>query len=306
METMRLVSRNYPDPERFVGDFLTTLTPGIIPRADFIKWPHIEQKVTRLSPSVEFYSELRDRVLGGANLIRELTDSFLACDDPLLYIQCAFEMLGHTGEELVTEQDDFEIAQIAAAIKRGDERSALRLGELLRDLGLNKILARDDLEDVLLGVQIGLETHRRKNIGGALFRNVVMSALEKILHRVAAQIGKEIQISEEVEIGYGYGLSKQVDFVVKLNGKNRFGIEVNFYTVPGSKPTEVKRSYGEIQRRLLDVGVDLLWITDGKGYRKMRRSLRDAYVIFPNIYNLRQVERCLADDLVNVLRTENS
>ncbi len=302
---MLLSSRNYPDPASFVEDFLATLTPGVIPRADFIKWNDIDRKIARLASFVEFYSELRDRVLAGRDLVRELADSLLACDDPLPYVQCAFEILGHTGEELVTKQDDIKIAKAAQAIERGDEDSSLYLSELLRDLGFDKVLARDDLEDVLLGVQIGLETHRRKNIGGKYFKNKVKSVLDEIVQKISAWTGEDVNISEEVRIAYGDELSKKVDFVIKVDGKTRFGVEVNFYTVPGSKPTAIKRSYGEVRRGLLSAGVDLLWITDGKGYRRMRRSLRDAYVIFPNIYNLKQAEQHLADDLVAVLRAEN-
>ena len=49
------------------------------------------------------------------------------------------------------------------------------------------------------------------------------------------------------------------------------------------------------------VGVDLIWITDGKGYREMQRSLKDAYTILPNIYNLQQAKAHLLADLEAVL-----
>jgi type II restriction enzyme len=96
-----------------------------------------------------------------------------------------------------------------------------------------------------------------------------------------------------------------VDFALTQNGRPKFGVEVNFYTVSGSKPTEIKRSYGDLARSLNQVGMDLIWITDGKGYRAMNRSLRDAYVIFPNIYNLRQAQRHLQPDLLTSLRRES-
>lgn len=45
------------------------------------------------------------------------------------------------------------------------------------------------------------------------------------------------------------------------------------------------------------MNADLIWITDGKGYRLMNRSLRDAYVILPNIYNYKQALAHLQHDL---------
>jgi len=140
-------------------------------------------------------------------------------------------------------------------------------------------LMRNDLEDLLFGVQIGLETHRRKNIGGRNFKTEVRALLEEISPLVSKKTGRKVKISEERALRYGRGLSKKVDFAIEVDGRESFGVEVNFYTVSGSKPTEIKRSYGNILQGLSSVGIDLIWITDGKGYKQMQKSLRDAYVI---------------------------
>ncbi|MDL1969568.1 MAG: type II restriction endonuclease [Candidatus Desulfofervidaceae bacterium] len=57
----------------------------------------------------------------------------------------------------------------------------------------------------------------------------------------------------------------------------------------------------EFRQGLLTIGVDLIWITDGKGYRRMKRSLRDAYIILPNIYNFYQTKKYLAADLATCI-----
>jgi len=193
---------------------------------------------------------------------------------------------------------------MAEAIKQGDEKSALYLANLLSDLGFEKVLMRNDLEDLLFGVQIGLETHRRKNIGGRNFKTEVRALLEEISPLVSKKTGRKVKISEERALRYGRGLSKKVDFAIEVDGRESFGVEVNFYTVSGSKPTEIKRSYGNILQGLSSVGIDLIWITDGKGYKQMQKSLRDAYVILPNIYNLIQIKKYLADDIIDSLCPE--
>lgn len=299
---MQLKSRSYTDPVRFVEDFLGTLTPGVIPRTDFIQWNNIQRKTEKLIPFVEFYSDFKNRILLERNIENELADSLLACDNPLPYIQCAFEILGHTDTEVVTKQDDIDLTLIARAIEQGDQESALYIAHLLIDLGFEKILIRNDLENILFGVQIGLETHRRKNIGGEHFTAEVREILQKITNKLFLELSKKIELLEGTRLVYSGGLSKKVDFTIKIDDKYRFGIEANFYTVPGSKPTEIKRSYGNIREGLLNIGTDLIWITDGKGYRKMRRSLGDAFVIFPNIYNLYQAKKFLADDFIDLLR----
>jgi len=298
----RFPSRDYASAEAFVLDFMDTLTPGVIPRNDFVRWADVEQRVAGMAPYLEFYAHLADRVRQGSDFSRELADSLSASDTPQAYMECALQLLGHTGRDLVTSQDDIDVSDLASYVARGDQWAALRFAEMLGDMGFVRLLSRDDLEDLLLGVQIGLETHRRKNVGGEYFRVAVQRALERVAHDVSERTGTAATLDEEVTVVYGRALSKRVDFAMRLGRQATVGVEVNFYTVPGSKPTEIKRSYGQIREGLGEAGVHLVWITDGRGYRNMQKSLRDAYVIFPNIYNLKQAERHLADDLIALLR----
>lgn len=298
---MLLPSRKYPSPEEFLEDFLATLTPGIIPRDDFIQWDAIAEKLKDLAPCVDFYEQMRNEPGWRRDPFRKLANALLACDDPLPYLKCAFELLGHTDEELVTRQDDLHIPKLAKAIEEGAEEKADEVAELLFALGLEKILERNQLEDLLLGVQIGLESHRRKNVGGKYFELEVGEALREIAQEISKRIGISLEIGGARKIPYGKGLSKKVDFTISVDERTLFAVETNFYTTPGSKPTEIKRGYGNIRRGFLGIGIDLIWVTDGKGYRGMKKSLKDAYKILPNIYNLRQLKRHLADDLIAVL-----
>lgn len=98
-----LPSRSKITPEQFVKEFLNTITPGLVNRSEFIKWQAIELKLSKLSPQLTFYRELAYRVQIGHDFVKELTDSLLASDNPLLLIECAFELLGHTGSNFVSE-----------------------------------------------------------------------------------------------------------------------------------------------------------------------------------------------------------
>ena len=297
MITGPLLSKRYKSPDEFALDFLKTITPGVIPRSEFFAWDAIELKMRGLLPQLEFYTDLAARVREGADFVREFTDSLLASDDAAPLVCCAFELLGHTAPAFVTTQDDLEIEGLCRAVAEGDAACTRHFAEMLRDLGFLRILSSEDLEDLLLGVQIGLETHRRKNVGGRVFAERVASLLDSAISRLAAS-GCPVTVTPETKIQCGGDLSKKVDFALSHHGSVRFGVEVNFYTVEGSKLTEIKRSYGDVLRRIKSEAVDLIWITDGKGYRRMRQSLRDAFTILPNIYNLRQATAHLADDLL--------
>ena len=295
MQSRRQYQQN---PQAFVDDFLKTLMPGVIPRANFIDWDSIQRKMVALQEPLEFYIDLARRDLAEPQLLTELRDALLSADNPAPLVKCAFELLGHTNPEFVTRQDDLDQEHLARDIQRHQENRAADFAAMLNDLGFRRLLARNDLVDLLLGVQVGLETHRRKNIGGEEFRVLVRDMLRRICAPMA------LAVQEEQVLTYGKGLSKKVDFALLQNGRQRVGIEVNFYTVSGSKPTEIKRSYGGILRAMENQERELVWITDGKGYRSMCRSLRDAVVTFPNVYNLHQLEQHFSADLQAMLNQQ--
>jgi hypothetical protein len=278
---------------------METLTPGIIPRSEFIHWQTIDEKIKSLEWPISFYRDLAQRIKEGAKFKTEFRDSLLASDSPLPLVSCGFQLLGHTGDNYVSNKDDVSLDLISQHIFSKHSSQAEYLAGLFTDLGLAKVLARSDLGDLLLGIQIGLETHRRKNVGGTNFKNRIAAELQKIAASLQKK-GFSVELLEEHKIKYDQRQSKKVDFYLLLAGKHKFGIEVNFYTGPGSKPTEIKRSYGEILRGLKKVGVDLIWVTDGKGYSDMHRSLGDAFEIVPNIFNMRQMVEHLESDLLRL------
>ncbi len=283
-------------PQEFVTKFLETIMPGVIPRANFIDWASIDSKTEGLKESLEFYTVIAAKKLSEECFLVELRDAILAHDNPTPLVKCAFELLGHTNNDFVSRQDDLNVEILGLEIQKGSQEQAAYLASLLNDLGFRKLLDREDLQDLLLGVQVGLETNRRKNIGGEQFRLVVAP----ILKRIATPLG--LTVLEEQVMYYGDGLSKKVDFTLTRDGKHIIGIEINFYTVSGSKPTEIKRSYGGILHGMQEHKTELVWITDGKGYRSMLRSLRDAVVIFPNIYNIKMLEEHFAQDVAAKLK----
>lgn len=291
-----LSSRKNYSPESFLDEFLKSLIPALIPRSDFIKWASIDDKLKRLKAGSEFYQDLKYRIITGKSFVNELSDSLLSADNSDELIQCAFELLGHTSEEFATLQDDIKIAELARNISSGDRAEAIAFAEMLKGLGFETILAREQIEDALFGVQVGLETHRRKNIGGAGFANMVNNLFEEIAASLT-QSGIDVLVKNEAVINFEGG-SKKVDLAILRNGYIKCGVEINFYTVSGSKPTEMKRSYADIGQRLEALGITMIWITDGKGYRFMQRSLKDAFSLFPNIYNFNMAKQHLASDLL--------
>lgn len=297
-----LKSRNISS-ETFFDEFMKTLKPGIIERKNFIDWSTINEKYKKYKESIEFYLTLSTKK---NSFEAEFRDSLLSADNPFEIIDCGFELLGHTQEDFVSSCDGVNIKDISKKIKSKDQKSAEYIVKLFSDLGMKNVLTFEKISDYFFGIQVGLETHKRKNVGGDAFHIYVEEELKKILSKLNSK-GHKLKLVSEYLIKYATpgdktSQSKTVDFAIFDNDKLKVGIEVNFYTNTGSKPTEIKRSYGEVNRQLSKQGISLVWVTDGFGYTKMKKSLKDAFEIHPNTYNFEMLRKYFESDLINFLK----
>jgi len=282
-------------PEKFLAVFLATLKAGVIKRSEFIPWSRIAARIRDFRPAIGFFEQIQPGIL--KQKPKEIADALLSADDPEDYVTLGFELLGHTGDIFVSFEDAAKIPEICEAIKEGNEETAIWLVNLWNDLGLRNLL-QGDVSSTVLGVEVGLACNKRKNLGGKLFGALVGDLLIRTVKRLG--LSSE-SFKPEVSIDLGANGRKKVDFTIEIDGIPKVAVEVNFYTGPGSKPTEIKRAYADLSRNLDEVGVTLIWITDGIGYRKMKRSLRDAFRVHPNTYNFDMATKHLASDLQKIL-----
>lgn len=281
--------------DELVAEFFETITPGVIPRSEFIDWTSIEEKCKNFEEELKFFKTLSDE--SGENLIEKIRDTLLSVDEPEAILKAGFELVGHTNNTYVSNEDSVDIEQAAKDIKAGSEEIGTQCAKVLVEIGLGNILT-PNIKDTFLGVQVGLETHRRKNVGGKLFGLWV----NELISSVCAELGGDYKVEEEIVIQEKEGKrSKTVDFAIFHKGQLRVGFEANFYTVPGSKPAEIKRAYTSVKKDLLEKGIELIWITDGAGYFKMRKGLREAFDAEINIYNYEIARRNLKADIVDLL-----
>lgn len=139
-----------------------------------------------------------------------------------------------------------------------------------------------DLNDFVFGVEVGMDTHARKNRSGNL--------MEKLLADIFRNNG--IEFKEQVEakdLGYEKNFfgsdTKCFDFAIKCKGIT-YLLECNFYTSGGSKLNETARSYRELSEKINQLeNYRFVWITDGKGWFDAKTKIEEAYKKV-EIYNL--------------------
>ena len=284
-------------PAAFIEEFFRTLTPGVIPRKQFIDWTQIKTKCLAYEDVVEYFQEISDS--DPKKLQSEVQGALLSADNPLLMIKGSFELLGHTNDYYVSDIDNLDFELAAVDIGKGSEKTASDIAGLMLDLGLGNLLLQKDIASTFLGVQVGLESNRRKFVGGAAFNRWV----QKLLESTCGLLGADYELVPELPIPYKDSRNrKKVDFGILHRGKARIGVEVNFYTTSGSKPSEIKRAYQNVNLELGQVGVELVWITDGAGYLKMKKSMEEAFRVHPNTYNYEMACKYLKDDIYEFLQ----
>lgn len=169
----------------------------------------------------------------------------------------------------------------------------------LLDLISNHIV--NNLVDYVLGVETGLDSNGRKNRGGHQMEELVESYIKK----TGVEYYKEMYITE-IESKWNIDLSnistketstKRWDFVVKLD-KKIYVIETNFYSTNGSKLNETARSYKMLAEKSENIdNFEFMWITDGAGWKKTRRSLKETYDTMNYLYNITDMENNILETL---------
>lgn len=174
----------------------------------------------------------------------------------------------------------------------------------MRETGLLELISNhivNNLVDYVLGVEAGLDTNARKNRGGHQMENLVESFIE----RTQVTYYKEMYLTDvekkwDVDlsaISAGGTSTKRWDFVVKTP-ETIYLIETNFYSGGGSKLNEVARSYKMIAEEAKDIPhVQFVWITDGQGWNKARRNLRETFDVMDTLYDISDLEKGVLDQL---------
>lgn len=157
-----------------------------------------------------------------------------------------------------------------------------------------------DLLDVGLGINIGLDSNARKNRGGDQMEDLVEFFIKAAGFEKNVTYFKEMYL-EEVEKKWGYDLSaisaegtatKRFDFVVKpINSSEVYICECNCYSSSGSKLNETARSFKAISLEAKYIQhVHFVWFTDGAGWIKTKKNLKETYDVQDDIYNINDLK----------------
>lgn len=156
---------------------------------------------------------------------------------------------------------------------------------------LDLFLKINDLKSYLVGVEVGLDTNARKNRSGHTFEDIVGKFL-------VDTIKDYHNFSLKKEDTIAFDRTKRWDYVIYKNEEPKIFFECNFYNSSGSKPIEVANAYVDLQHQINDANYDFIWVTDGQGWKKMSKSLKEVSSGINYIFNFNMLTKHLKKFLV--------
>lgn len=158
-----------------------------------------------------------------------------------------------------------------------------------------------NLTDYMIGVEAGLSSNGRKNRGGKSMEYIVEAFVADIAKRNGYQYLREAnaqKIKDEFRIKVPVDKSsRRYDFAIKANGE-LYLIETNFYGGGGTKLKSTAGEYQGLNNTLKKDGFNLIWITDGNGWKTTRRPLREAFSNNDYVLSLSLLENGALDEIL--------
>ncbi len=164
------------------------------------------------------------------------------------------------------------------------------LKEIFQDKSVKSIV------DYVFGVEVGMDTNARKNRTGRIMEQIIQRILENIAENEEIEIIPQAT-QEKVKIRWNRTIKmdktkRRFDFAVFNKKKNKiFAIEVNFYNVGGSKLKSTAGEYKGLFDFLKEQNVELIWITDGFGWKSTSRALYETFSHNDFLLNLELIKQ---------------
>ena len=261
----------------------------------FVNW----QKVLKNYKTVKVSLNLLNTLIGEAD-IEKAARELLAQYPDVIKIVPALLACRDKNICLLTDMRKFDLTRFDFSKPMSPADGAMFMKEsgfldLLSDRTIKSI------PDYFIGVEVGLDSNGRKNRSGTSMENLAEFFIKDICQRngyeyiaqatadkIYKQWGKKITVNKS---------SKRIDFAINTPHK-LYLIETNFYGCGGSKLKSTAGEYADIYHQWTNDGHQFIWITDGYGWQKTQRPLRDTFDTTDYILNIDMVQKGVLEELL--------
>lgn len=246
--------------------FFSTLQRSLMPLSDFIAFSSIEKNVGHIENKL---NQINDAIIS-----KGLIDGIVSqcCNDSSFHSILGCLIAIRKVDETFYKTENGITYNLSTLFKNEDGLKNFLNGTQFKTFF--DYAGISNLRDYIYGVEVGLNSHARKNRNGKLMRNEIKKHLENAKLRYATNVSVNKlneKISEEIKDDI-----KNIDFVISENGVT-FLVKTNFYTVEGSKQIKDAALCDKIAKKLKNIsGVQFIWLVDGKGCESARTQIVEA------------------------------
>lgn len=288
-------------PEHFVELVETLNQNGILQYDYFVNWV----KVLRGIEPIEKELYILNSVIGKDNIEEELFNVFKEYPKTVKAIPALLAIRSKSVDILIDKTKYIhKHYNFKSRILSDDDLHDFV--EFVMESGLGALLQNrkiKSLPDYCTGVEVGLDSNARKNRGGTQMEKLVDSFVALTCHKHNLEYLEQVSMSTikerwgiELKIGKA---GKYIDFVIYDNdSKQLYFIECNFYNGTGSKLKSTASEYTKMSEVWKKLGVNFIWVTDGKGWNTTLKPLRDYFDEGNYLLNIEMLRRGYLDKIV--------
>jgi len=302
-------NKDFKNEDEVFANFIDNLQKSILTWDYFVDWDKIRKKVEDVEEELNLLNVLIGKENSEYKFIN-LVEKYPRIKKALsLLIAVRGSKLRNT---YILDKDDIgkdidkwqvELRNEYFKIRKDlDEKNKEELMDFYIDSGLKNVFENKDIkniEDYYFGVEVGMDTHARKNRTGTAMEKLVAKYLELNFSDIIEQASTD-KIKKEwgIEVNFkGIPSKKKFDFAVLVN-KNIYLIETNYYSGGGSKLKSTAGEYRDYERFIKESGHKFIWITDGLGWKTTKKSLRGTFLNNDYVFNLKMLSEGILNQVI--------
>ncbi|MGI6373729.1 MAG: type II restriction endonuclease [Patescibacteria group bacterium] len=263
----------------------------------FINWDKVSANTSALEISLNKLNYL----LGKDNLKEEFVKLYKTNPDIITALPVLLAVRDNNLEIYNQDTKESEFFDFT-----NNDNDADKYFKFLKESGLVRLFQRDgvkNLVDYVMGVEVGLDSHGRKNRGGMIMEEIVEPYIKNFTKKrgyeylaqaratnIKEQWGLEIKVDKSERI-FDFAIYNPQTRSIKL-------LETNFFNGGGTKIKTVCGEFRGLYDELKKQGIEFIWITDGFGWQSTKRPLEETFNNNQGkIFNLNMLEEGILDKL---------
>ncbi|MCD5425222.1 MAG: type II restriction endonuclease [Methanosarcinaceae archaeon] len=295
------------DEEDVFKYFLETLNDSIFTWNYFVNFEKVKKNIY----SIEKELNLLNVLIGKNNIEKEFIDLISEYPNIRKVLPILVAIRNNKLKDLKII-DDFEELISRNKIDLFNPKVKLKnklkedLLTFFKESGLKYIFQNKNVKSIVdycFGIEVGMDTNARKNRIGQLMESIVENIIQKFsekndLEFIYQATQKKIKEKWNFDIKIDK-TNRNFDFAVFKKSKNKiFLIETNYYSGGGSKLKSTAGEYKDLFNFLKNQNINLIWITDGLGWKTTKKSLFETFSHNDYLINIELIKQGALEDII--------